>query len=203
MLDLNLPNMKKLLLASVTALFVVSLNAQTQQGKFLFSGSSTINASFMTTKASYDGQNAPDDTKETTLKIQPTIGYFVINNLAIELSTALEYSKTKAGSNESSSTSLIIGPLVRYYVGQSKVKPYMEGGLGLSTHQSKAEDGSEMKFSGMAYQIGLGVGYFVNEHVSIDGIVNYMGTNLKYSEDSKLKISLGGINIGLGFTVCF
>jgi outer membrane protein len=195
--------MKKLLLIAVVVLFAISANAQTQKGKFLFSGSSKINASFMTSKTEYDGQTQGDDNKITNITVESTFGYFVIDNLAIGLSTALDYAKFKVGSDETSTRTLMIGPTVRYYFGQSNFKPFAEGAFGLASTKMTSTGSSDNKFSGLAFQLGLGVGYFVNDKVSIDGLIDYQGVSLNNSEDSKYKVKSGGIILGIGFTICF
>ena len=75
------------------------------KGNFMVGG----NASFQTSK----GEDAPDDSRITTVEFNPNIGYFFIDNLAGGLRLSLSSYKEKE--DDEGFTSLLAAPFVRYY----------------------------------------------------------------------------------------
>lgn len=138
---------------------------QTSKGNYIVSGSTGLQFLSSNTKNVYDGQTQNElDTK--TFSFNPSVGYFIIDNLAIGLSCNI--TSTKYEPNEDSyskSASTLIAPTVMYYFPvDGKIRPFAQLGLGLQSVTNKVKGGySEDKqtLDGLAVNVGGGVSYFV------------------------------------------
>jgi opacity protein-like surface antigen len=78
----------------------------------------------------------------------------------------------------------------------SKVQPFVFGGLGYMARRFSADSFSETE-SGFAYEVGAGIGYPVSEKASIHGEARYMGGTGDIDE-TKLFGVFAGVAIGVG-----
>ncbi|MDJ1486067.1 OmpW family outer membrane protein [Cytophagaceae bacterium YF14B1] len=159
--------------------------AQTDQGNFMV-GSSIANLNF--------------DDSNTSISFSPTLGYFVIDNLAIGLTPTISHSSTESliPGQKYKTTTWGIGPFARYYIGDGTVKPLVHAGYSYLSSKSKDDTSNgviETKSNYSNVKLGAGVAYFINDHVSVDGIVNY---NLLFSEGND---SQGSVGISFGFQI--
>jgi outer membrane protein len=84
--------MKKLLLAGAIAFFGLS-NAQMTKGDWVISGNTGIGFNNMETKK-VNGQTF-DGTKVSTFAVTPSVGYFVIDKLAVGIDLGLQVLQQK------------------------------------------------------------------------------------------------------------
>lgn len=191
--------MKKLLFISIFTICAMGIQAQTQTGKFFFSGGTQLNASFVDTKDTYGSQSQTSHYSSITL--QSSVGYFVAENMGIGLNAIFFNYKNDTYTSSSSS----FGPMARFYLSSTSIKPYLNGNIGLAFSRSKESSSmynSDSKANGFVYGGGLGLAFFLNEKVSLDVFAGYSGSSLKDSNDSSIKSSQGSVVINLGFTVC-
>ncbi|MGE0077786.1 MAG: outer membrane beta-barrel protein [Bacteroidales bacterium] len=184
------------------AVFIV--NAQVEKGKFLLSGSSEFSLSSSTSTPKYDGETIDEyEIKTSSFKIAPEFGYFVMDGLAVGVSLSYERAKSKFGDEDWSdpSTSLGIAAFGKYYIGESKFKPY--GGAMVGYLSSASSNDDEYKFGGLALGFELGGAYFVNESIAIEAGLAYNYAKLKNSKDSKAVYNVGGLGLNIGVTVAF
>ena len=191
------------------AVLVASMSSygQTSKGNYIVSGSTGLQFLSSNTKNVYDGQTQNElDTK--TFSFNPSVGYFIIDNLAIGLSCNI--TSTKYEPNEDSyskSASTLIAPTVMYYFPvDGKIRPFAQLGLGLQSVTNKVKGGySEDKqtLDGLAVNVGGGVSYFVSKYVSIDLYLSYTKSNLKDTDDEKFKIKQGTFGSNIGISVFF
>ncbi len=135
--------------------------AQTEKGTWLLGG----NAGFMSTKGS------------SSLSINPSVGYFVLNHLAGGAQVNLLVIKK---------ASFSIGPYAKYYFyGNEKGRLYASAGLNIGL-------GTASKFD-TGYSVGAGYALFLNESISID-----IGTLYNQAGASG-----GTFSIGAGFQIHF
>jgi Outer membrane protein beta-barrel domain len=165
--------MKKIYLSLSMLLIAYVTTAQTEQGNWLVGGNFTVNT----------GDN------NTTIGLNPTVGYFVVNNLAVGGTLSLGYSKF--GDNRS--TTFGIGPLARYYFGKTNIKPFINGELSFTSYKLKFPAGSNTE-NGTSYFLGPGVALFLNENVALEGIAGYSHTKIGDDGD-------GGFLFRVGFQV--
>lgn len=169
--------MKTLKLFSlVTLLFAcLQMQAQTDQGSVMIGG----NVGFANSKYG--------DASQTVVAINPFIGYFVIDKLALGSSISLNLF-TGDGLE---GTSFGAGPRVRYYfVDGSNIRPFAQAGIDWSSFKPKEGDSQ----STFGFDVGLGASFFLNDHVAIDGII---GFNSSKDENDDESTKTFGITFGV------
>jgi outer membrane protein W len=183
--------MKKItfLFCALVGFFLTTqLNAQTDQGRFTV-GSSFANLSF--SKGS------------VSVSLYPSVGYFVVDNLAVGLSLTAAYGSNdftfNAASTNLKSTILGVGPYVNYYFGEGKLKPVIGASFSY-LHQSNDTidiNGNigKSKENYTNASLGGGIAYFINDNVSVNGIVNY-------NRDLRADVANpGSVNVNFGFQI--
>jgi outer membrane protein len=154
--------------------------------------------------------------KAFSISLSPSAGYFVINNLLVGTGLPLSLSTSKTDNPglpiKSTSTGIGLAPFVRYYFGESKLKPYV--GISYSYSQNKYTYKTLLgDVSGTGHTTfivpGVGLAYFINRNVALNASLNYtiQTTQTPYlqltpspsiinsSSDFKL------ITLGIGFQV--
>lgn len=171
--------------------------AQTEKGHFMI-GASTGKLNF---GKSY-----------TELSLDLKAGYFVVDNLAIGLTPSVGYeSATYSNGDKSKSNSLGIGPFVRYYFGNTKLKPLLNASF-LYYNSIQKSSYATITFPGIPsvdykyefknkyklLQVGGGVAYFLNDRLALDAIINY-GRYIDYESVDYEKKGEVSISLGLQF----
>lgn len=197
--------MKRVLLLALLIATPALANAQVKKGD-LFVGTSLGSASgtSSTSKTSYS--NTPTEYKSTgnsfSISVNPYIGWFVKDNLALGSSVSLSYYRSKSESSNTSSTttststytqpSYYIGPFARYYMaGSGKGRTFVQvnAQYGLSSGNSKSETstGASSKTTTKPqgdWNAGVALGYevFLSSWVGAYGSfgVNYGSSKTKY-----------------------
>ena len=152
-------NMKKIFTILCSAMLTLSLSAQNEAGTILLSGASDLNfTSLSVSSIDVDGTDVDpkdlemdDATNEFGLSV--TCGYFLMDGLAAGL--IIDYSSSSTG--DMSSTSMTIGPMVRYYIGESGINTTLAYGIGSSSE----DDGTDSYDGPSISALGFGVGYAV------------------------------------------
>lgn len=189
--------MKKLFVLAISfGLFSVISFAQTEQGKVVLSGSADLSFSSNKSQLQYDGEAMGDKATTTKFSFTPSVGYFIFDNLALNI--GMEFESEKQG--DMKSNSLIVGPGLRYYFGTSNIKPFLQGDLMFGS--STSEDGEdESTASVMGYDLGAGVAVFLNQHIALDFGLGYASATFTSDEDSKLKFKSEGVVFVAGISV--
>jgi hypothetical protein len=182
--------------------------AQTEKGNILFAGESGLNFSSFNSKWKSD-YGSGDNGKSRNLDLTAQVGYFVLNNIVIGLEIPYSYSKYIDGNSTSISSSVTLVPFLKCYIGKSKVKPYLQGGIGIGWGNEKYDDSyaDEIKVPTKiaAAEIGGGLGIFLNEHFSIDIGMGYASASSKWLDEStnvNYKNTAKGIAASIGFVIC-
>lgn len=193
--------MKRSFLFALCFAFFATLSfAQTEQGKVFIAGSSDLSFSSLKMGLEYDGEDMGDKVTQTQFSFAPSVGYFIVDNLVLSLNVQFESQKVE----DSSSNSLLAGPGLRYYLGASKIKPFVQGDLMFGSTTSDSGDGdgdSKSTNSVSGYDLGAGVAVFFNQHVALDFGLGYAAATLTSDEDSKYKIKTGGVVFSAGISV--
>ncbi len=199
--------MKKLLL--LTLIFAgVNAFSQTEKGKFIVSGAAGLTINAGTIKYEYDGKTLADN-NQTVIEFTPTFGYFVIDNLAIGLTSSISSSTQKAESGDKYNTTTIsLAPTVLYFFPvEGKIKPFAQLAFGLNSRTEKdmPKMGDDEKYSasGLLISGGGGVAFFINENVSFNAGLAYNSSTLTDSDDDKAKIKYGVFGGSIGISVYF
>lgn len=147
--------MRKTIFTLLSA-FAFLLAAQTVSAQTVSKGAWMIGgtAGFSSTKFK------SSDNSVSMLNISPSIGLYVIDDLAVGL--GLSYASVSFDGDSESSTSL--SPFVRYYV----VNPiFLQAGVDLGLDEG----------SGMAVNAALGYSWFLNDNVAIEPQLFYQNFN--------------------------
>ncbi len=192
--------MKKLLLIAAVAVFGLNVNAQTEKGNWIFGGNTSF--SFASTNATieFDGEEVDDDNKSSVFSVTPSVGYFVIDNLAVGMDLSFTSTKEDDGNNDFTVSSFAVIPSGTYFFeAGDKFKPYVGVGVGLIS--TSAGDDDINKSSGLAIRGKGGVAYFLNESIALDFSVQYLNTSQKNKEESDLVTKNNSIGVGFGFSL--
>ncbi|MCB0515062.1 MAG: hypothetical protein R2798_09600 [Chitinophagales bacterium] len=164
----------------ITCLFIVlfaamGLQAQTEQGSLMLGGNLGFSSSSV---KDVDGA-------VTDFSISPTVGYFVIDNLALGAGFSYVSSKNTLGGADATASAFGFGPFVRYYL-----ENRLFGQLGFDLLSSKANDGDAVNGTWITPRIGYAA--FLNDYVSIEPSVYYsIGGGDLYKDWSQFGLSVG------------
>ena len=187
---------RNLIYLLLLVLLSTSAHAQTRKGRFLLSGQSGIDLSRTHTNIFVDGEKIPElEKKQTSLKLQPAFGYFIINNLALGLQADYHHIKEA----EKSAHQLSFMPAAIYYIPlKIPLRPFLQAGIGYGSISQKMNGASSSEsFSGLMYGLGLGVSYFVNDYLSVDLSAQVLDGNYYLNSNSTQKIE--ALNLGVYF----
>lgn len=197
-------NLKIISIGFILFSFVNSLKGQTEQGSILLGGESKLSFTSLNSKWKTDYDEG-DNGKTFNLEFSPQIGFFVIDGLALGAEIPIAYSSEKDEDDDKSiTTSLALSPFLRYYFGTSNVKPYLHGEIGFGNLKLNYNYSSyETSYRMFLYEIGGGLGIFLNEKVSLDIGLGYASTSIKPKENVyyDYKIISSGFGLGIGIVV--
>ncbi len=154
--------------------FAGDVSAQTEKGDWLVGGLLDLN----TAKNS------------TTFNFSPNAGYFLANNLAIGGNLVFAYDKL----GDLKVTTFGIGPFVRYYFTDDKVRPFFAGDMAFEKRKIEQAAGSNTE-DAFSWFLGGGAAFFINENVAVDGLLGYAHSKVSDEDGS------GGLRLRVGFQV--
>jgi outer membrane protein len=173
--------------------------AQVEKGKWFIAGYSSLGLDIGKEKYEYpDGASKSTSVSEykySEFDFNPYVGYFVIDKLPVGLFIDYSYWKEKEKDDDYSwkSSTMAIGPFVRYYITELKgFYPYAEGKIGFGSSKETEEwDGGEdeYKMSLFTYKFGVGSTYFLTPNVGLDLFLGYDFDSYKYKGDEDAKKS--------------
>ncbi len=188
---------KCLLIAVMLMIFSMVTVAQTEKGKIIVSGSSRLNFSSESSKVEVDGEQMGEKEKTTEFGLNPMVGYFFMDNLAVGLS--LDFTTGKY--DEEKITSLLIGPAARYYFLEDKIRPFVQAEVLIGS-----EKWDDSKYNSFSYGAGGGVAFFLNEFISLDLGLNVVQCTEKDKDDGEMgdfKYKTTGVYFEGGFSIFF
>lgn len=147
---------KHFLLTIATLLCATFTFAQTAKGGMLLGGSAGFDVQF----------EEPDNF--VSVDLQPTLGFFVADNLAVGGSLVLGYGKI----GDFSSTTFGLIPFGRYYLGEGNTRFFLQAQVGFQSTKTDSGFGDSTA-SGPLFGAGPGVAIFLNQNVAIEGILAY------------------------------
>lgn len=185
--------------------FMASLSfGQTDKGSFLLGGSIGFARNNTTTYITNSGST---ETKSFTIDAQPSVSYFIIDRLAVGLITPYSYSKKKsayAGSEwASTDKSYSVGPAVRYYFplgSEWAIFPEASYSYGWTWN-------NDLTNKTRVFQGGVGLVYFLNQSVGVEGRAFYRNAHTNYEDVSGAYRARSSdeptFNFGLGVQIYF
>lgn len=202
--------MKKLLLAGAVALFGLS-NAQMTKGDWVVSGNTGFGFNNVTTTVKAGGESA-DGPKVSTFSITPSVGYFVIDKLAVGIDLGLTSATTKYEGTKTTTTSFSVMPTATYYfANDSKFIPFLGAGIGYASVKNKGEmnvlgvsASDETTTDGLAWKVKGGVTYMATQSLGINLGVSYDQFSNKQTimnTDVKTNVKTFGVNVGFSYFI--
>lgn len=198
-------NTKTSLLILLLALFFInSSNAQTRGGSLMLGNGFDFFSGAEKTKIVYKDSTATGDgDKVSTLVLNPVIGYFFIDNLAVGLNVDIMSSSSKDEDGDKFGfSSFLFGPFVRVYWDMRDFALFGGGNFGFGAFNTKVKTGStKTTASTNMYGFAIGPGFviFPNNYVGIEGTLRYSSTTTTDkidigTETINVKATTGGVN---------
>ena len=181
-------------------------HAKTKQGNIVLSGSAGFISSFYNIKVVYDGETY-NEYNMNSVSLQPSFGYFIIDDLAIGLSSTitLNSSKYEDGDKYEETTFLIVPTALYYFPIEGNIRPLIQAGIGFGGSSSKdiPKSGDDEKGStfGPVFNFGGGAAFFVRENISLNLGISYTSSNFTNSDDNKLQMKQGNFAGNIGISV--
>ena len=174
--------MKKIVTVVSALVLGTAAMAQTDQGGWVFGAGSDF--SFVSAKFDSEQEESSSD-----MNLNIGAGYFVIDNLSVGLT--FNYGSNKEAGADDASSSMLVGPVVRYYL-PMKIFGQLSYQIG-----SISAGGEKLYGTG---DLGIGVGYaaFLNDNVSIEPMVKYDMTSYSPEEGDGGNGSAFGVFINFG-----
>lgn len=196
-------------------LFLLSFNtswSQTEQGKFVVSGATNLQFLFSNSDpSSTEGMGIP--VKEENFGVNAGFGYFMIDNLVINITGSYDYTYRKKNdyqgypNEQSIENTLSIIPSLTYFIPvEGNLRPTISFGVGYvdlkeKSNQSSAPENIVYHYGGTSVNAGAGLSYFLIKSVSLDLGFQYSHNNLTDKTDkrrSQLQKNYG-VRAGLSF----
>jgi len=177
-------------LAAWPILLAAPVLAQTQQGSFLIGGT----AGFSSSKTG--------DVTVTDLNLSPMASLFVIDRLALGGALDVGRSRSSSGDAAFTTTTFSVLPTIRYYFnGGGSIRPFGQGAFRY-TYSSYTDANDELGLAslrGNGWAGAVGVDFFLNDHVAIEGVLGYDHFKLKGSRDATGTVGLSfGVSVFVG-----
>jgi len=197
--------LKKFILLAIVFVSTNVILAQTEQGKYVLSGATGLQFISSNIELEYDGQSQGDLT-QTSFSFMPSVGYFVIDNLAIGLSANfISMTQKEQGRKYTNKSTMILPSAMYYFPVAGNLRPLVQVGAGMMSLVSEGDysepfyDSYKHETSGVAINFGGGAAYFINEKVSLNFGLSYTMVNLKHDDDSDIVQKQGNFagNVGL------
>jgi opacity protein-like surface antigen len=155
--------MKKIILAAIAVMGFSFANAQTggfSKGDVFVSGAVSIDS------------HKTGDAKSSEFVIEPRVGYFVSENIAI--GAKLGFGTDKVGDDKTNK--FTAGAFGRYYITPaSQFSVYGQAGVDYTNYSYKPGDAKENQIGA---NVGLGLSYFLSNHFAIEATWVGLGYNV-------------------------
>ena len=158
------------------------------QGNFLIGGSASANYSSNKTESR--------TTKYINGGISPSLGYFVVDGMAMGLSISTSLTLGLAD-YDYSYLSIGAGPFAKFYTSSGI---FIGGSVYYSTGNSK-NNSNKSTFNSLSIHPELGYAYFINSKIALEASLNYSYQlyNNSYENQSKATTKYNRIYFSLGF----
>lgn len=220
--------MKKVLFMAAAGLLSMTATAQWEQGNLLVGGASSLSIQTGSSTIDVDGEEA-DGPKSFDFGLNPTFGYFVADGLAVglmvDISNSSTTSTTEVGDDEfetqSKAGTLGVGPMVRYYIGDSGLFGQGYVTFGSISSQSdelvlnddfefEVEEGEKVSDGFLGWGIGVGYSVMLGDNIALEPMIGFGGITVNSEFESidengddvtiDVKDSTTGLTVKLGIT---
>ncbi|MCW3161840.1 outer membrane protein [Chryseobacterium oryctis] len=202
--------MKKLLLAGAVTLFGLS-NAQMTKGDWVISGNTGLGFNTVNTKIKAEGESV-DGPKVSSFSVTPSVGYFVIDKLAVGIDLGFVSTTTKYDGMKATTSSFSVMPTATYYFANgSKFVPFLGAGIGYASIKNKGTETfmgetytDETTTDGLAWKVKGGVTYMATQSLGVNlglGFDQFYNKENYFGTDVKTTTSTFGVNVGFSYFI--
>lgn len=181
--------MKKCLLVAFALLFTgfYGVHAQTERGSVMAGGNMRLHIP----------TNDGDNVQQSYFSLNPTLGFFIANNLAIGAGIPIKSDRYTNDGNRTTRRSSSIGfaPFLRYYIGESDIKPFLGARFGIEHFKTVETNQADRTDDAVFVGFGAGIAFFLNEHVALEPSISYDAYSRGNTNSS--------FNFNVGFQVYF
>lgn len=174
--------MRKFAYLLLTALIGLGLQLEAQVtsgGNFIIGttmGLSTAKSKI--SQESGDGTTETDSPSSSQFSFSPSVGYFIIENVAVGIHMDYTSSEVKEPNlDRTTDSDLLFGPLVRFYLPfADDMAFFLEGGFGFGNSNDEKYFGEErqrINTNIFAYGVGPGFTIFSNKAIGIEALLKY------------------------------
>ncbi len=187
----------------------------TSKGSWLVGGGSNLFFNSTNSKVESNGQEL-DGLNTLSITLGVGAGYFVANNLVIGLELPVTFSRRKdddIGFNVRNTT-FVVSPFLRYYFGNTNIRPFIQGNIGFGSSKSKNNSDTiianpndplvfqpiDTKSDIFQYSLNGGIAIFISQNVALDIGIGYSSTTTK-PDTSDIKFKNNTIGFLAGFNI--
>ena len=131
----------------------------------------------------------------TSITLTPGMMYFVSDNLGVGANLTLSTYKYKE--SESSGSTIIFGPQVRYYFAEG---PFAQASIGFGSITSKSAS-FDSKDGLFQWELGVGYSVRISDTVLLDPMIGYGSQKLTDKDLDDYFTTISGLFVRVGFTV--
>lgn len=170
----------------------LTLNAQITKGNWLVGGNGSF---YSSTTISEDSFGNEIESKGTSLRMNPNIGYFISDKFAAGLDLTISFANSEGANN--SNWALGVGPFIRYYILEPDklINFFGEANFSYSLGLSEINKGNYSTL----YGLSAGSVLFFNSSVGLELSLNYADTTSR--RDGSTDTSLKNFFIAIGFQI--
>lgn len=187
--------MKKLTLLLFIFMSSLSTFAQLVKGNKAIGGGLTY---IKVTQPGYSIGGEANDS-QATFQALPSFGYFFSDRLIAGINVGYSSTKITQFAAETTSSSFLVGPQVRYYMQTSNENFYVYGQLNFLFDFGKTKNGlsPDVKTSGLDLALSPGLAYFLNQHWAVE--MSFQGFGYSKTDPNKDvdNNEIKTVNIGL------
>ncbi|MDH5475042.1 MAG: hypothetical protein OEX22_05065 [Cyclobacteriaceae bacterium] len=200
--------MKKIVLTLSLGVLLAgfSYSQKTTKGTKMASG--TIGLTFNTEKRD-DGTAITTRGKYSAINMNPNVGYFIMDGLAVGggINIATSNYKRDGSADKLNTTSLAFAPFARYYTDMG-LFGHVSVSLGSGKEKDTQDNGggnvtvTETNFGLFGFEFGGGYAYFLNDNVAVEPMLIYGSNSIKDKTAApNTKEIHGGIQFRIGISV--
>ena len=195
-------------------------NAQMTKGDWVISGNTGMGFNNTTATVKVGG-NSVDGPKENSFSIVPSVGYFVIDKLAVGIDLGYVNTTTKfQGAKNTSSTFSVMPTATYYFTNSSEFVPFLGAGIGYASNKTKysfynsnintegvdplLRQDTETTTDGLAWKVKGGVTYMATQSLGVNLGISYDQFSNKetvMNTEVKTNIKTFGVNVGFSYFI--
>lgn len=178
-------------------LFSLTAKSQLDRGIWLVGG----NGNFLTSKYEYSSPTFSSTSDRLNISISPTVGYFIIDKLAVGLRTSFSKNKDQVNGTGGLFTNVnrfTLGPFAKFYF-LEKDKQYNL--IADVSYQYGLYSFKPTKGNSKTFNASIGPVIYFNTSVGLEFLLGYYSTKETIKQNGDITTKQSGFQIGIGFQI--